>query len=59
MMKKSILMLLILFSINVVTFAQKPEEKVVQAVEFLKDALVSGNIQDKTEFCRNFGKWKI
>lgn len=45
-MKKSILLLMILCSISVVTFAQKPEEKVAQAVEFLKQALISGNKAD-------------
>lgn len=46
MMKKSILLLMILCSISVVTFAQKTEEKVAQAVDFLKQALISGNKAD-------------
>lgn len=45
-MKKSIVLLMILCGISISTFAQKPEEKVVQAVEFLKQALISGDKAD-------------
>lgn len=48
-MKKSILLLLILFGISLAIFAQKQEEKAAQAVEFLKQALINEN-QKKLHF---------